>query len=88
MNLAMLVGTSQLCTMKAPEKGVPVGVALWSFTDMEEKVRSCETLRLQPCLVKHPPGERALLLVLRRPRDGSLPSTTSILSKINLFLFR
>ncbi|XP_047411545.1 5-phosphohydroxy-L-lysine phospho-lyase isoform X2 [Sciurus carolinensis] len=27
------------------------------LTDMEEKVRSCETLRLQPSSVKHPPGK-------------------------------
>lgn len=69
---------------KGSRESVPVRVALWSFSDMEEKIRSCETLRLQPCLVKHPPGEWALLLVLRRPRDGPLPSTASILSKMNL----
>lgn len=55
-------------TRKAPEKDDPVGVALWSFSDMEEKVRSCETLRLQPCSVKHPPGEWTLLLVLETQR--------------------
>nr|XP_026268866.1 5-phosphohydroxy-L-lysine phospho-lyase isoform X2 [Urocitellus parryii] len=54
------------------------------LTDMEEKVRSCETLRLQPCSVKHLPGEWALPLVLKRPRDGFLPSTAIILSKMNL----
>ncbi|XP_044633516.2 5-phosphohydroxy-L-lysine phospho-lyase isoform X3 [Equus asinus] len=49
------------------------------LTDMEEKMRSCETLRLQPeaALLSPPLGECALLLVLGDPELGSLPSAGS-----------
>lgn len=32
------------------------------LTDMEEKVRSCKTLRIQPNSVKHPPGKWDLFI--------------------------